>query len=198
MRPIGLPTEQLNDEALLAGFGAGDEELAVAFVRRFQTRVFGVALAIVGQRKTAEDVAQLAFERAWRHAGAFDPLRGSVQTWLTTIVRNLAIDTVRVRVPQPVDTAALVDRVVGRTPERHGPEHLAMAAESAGQLRAALRLLPAEQARAVVLASIAGMSASQVAASEGIPLGTAKTRIRAAMGRLRAELAEAGGRSWTT
>jgi RNA polymerase sigma-70 factor (ECF subfamily) len=68
------------------------------------------------------------------------------------------------------------------------PEAKALEAESSRDIARALRLLPAEQARAVVLAGMLGMSASQVAAAEAIPLGTAKTRIRTAMGRLRASL----------
>ena len=72
------------------------------------------------------------------------------------------------------------------------PEQAAVETSSADLLRAALRRLPAEQARAVVLAGIAGLSASQVAANQGIPLGTAKTRIRTAMQRLRATLVDAG------
>lgn len=189
MRRIGLPVDQLPDETLLAGLGQGDEEVTVAFVRRFQRRVFGVALSVLGDTRLAEDVAQQAFERAWRNAHTYDPRRASVGTWLTTIARNLAIDAARVRRPVPVDPDELLLRV---TADRDGPEHAAVTDESASELRAALRLLPVEQARAVVLAGIVGLSASQVAQTEGIPVGTAKTRIRAAMQRLRAALIQEG------
>jgi RNA polymerase sigma-70 factor (ECF subfamily) len=189
VRPIGLPVEQLPDETLLAGCSAGDDELTVAFVRRFQSKVYGVALAVVGETAAAEDVAQQAFERAWRHGHAYDQRRGSVAAWLSAITRNLAIDTMRVRRPLPVDPEAVLARVGAGT---DSPEHAAVLDESAGELRAALRLLPAEQARAVVLSGIVGMSASQVAAREGIPLGTAKTRIRTAMHHLRDVLVRSG------
>jgi RNA polymerase sigma factor (sigma-70 family) len=182
---IGLPVDQLPDETLLAGVGTGDDEITVAFVRRHQRRVYGVALAVVGDARLAEDVAQQAFVKAWRNAGSYDARRGSVGTWLGTITRNLAIDTTRVRRPQPVDPDELYLHV---TATDNGPERAAMASESATELRRALRTLPAEQARAVVLAGIAGYSASQIAESEGIPLGTAKTRIRTAMQRLRTTL----------
>jgi RNA polymerase sigma-70 factor (ECF subfamily) len=82
---------------LLAGLAAGDQQAALAFVRRFQRIVYGVALAVVGESGLAEDIAQQAFERAWRHAGLYDPRRGSVRTWLTRIVHNLAIDSATVR-----------------------------------------------------------------------------------------------------
>ena len=85
------------DDALLAGFAVGDSDAAAAFIRRHQRRVFGLALAVVGDPVLAEDVAQEAFARAWRHAGAYDPRRGSVPTWLLTITRNLAIDAARLR-----------------------------------------------------------------------------------------------------
>ncbi|MEA2704419.1 MAG: hypothetical protein QOD63_2364, partial [Actinomycetota bacterium] len=95
------------DDALLAGFGVGDPEAATAFVRRHQARVFGLARSIVGDPAMAEDVAQEAFLRAWRHAAAYDPRRGSVPTWLLAITRNVAIDALRMRRPNPVDPQVL-------------------------------------------------------------------------------------------
>ena len=72
MAMMATPAERLPDETLLAGLGAGDAELSVAFVRRFQGLVFGVALNVLRDRNVAEDVAQQAFERAWKHAQMFD------------------------------------------------------------------------------------------------------------------------------
>lgn len=177
--------EQLPDEALLAGFASGDSELSVAFVRRFQARVHGVALAVTGDPGLADEVAQMGFLQAWRHGGSYDARRGSVGTWLAAITRNQAIDAMRVRRPHPVDTDTLLARVgaSGRSPEA-----AALAGEAADELKTALGHLPPEQARAVVLSGIVGLSASQVAAAEGIPLGTAKTRIRSAMMSLRRSL----------
>lgn len=194
MRRIGLPVDQLTDEALLTGFGDGDEELSVAFVRRYQSKVYGIALAVTGDPRYAEDVAQQAFERAWRHAHAFDPVKGSVAGWMAAITRNLALDAVRVRRALPVDTAALLDRVAPPRAGMADPVTSAEAGASADALRDALRALPPPQARAVVLAGIVGLSASQVADAEGVPLGTAKTRIRTAMHRLRAALETTGVR----
>ncbi len=190
MRRIGAPGEQLSDEALLAGFAAGDPELATAFVRRFQAKVFGIAVHVVGDARTAEDVAQTAFERAWRHAHTYDPRRGSVSAWLGVIARNLAIDTVRVRPTVPIDPVALLNEHVADPRTGPGPERAAVDREAADELRAALRCLAPEQARAVVLAGIAGFSASQVAEREGVPLGTAKTRIRTGLLGLRSRLQE--------
>lgn len=186
---MGLPIQDLPDEVLLAGYGQGDPELAVAFVRRFQARVFGVALAIAGDPSVAEEVAQQAFVRAWQHAGAYDPRRAPVGGWLGVITRNLALDAARVRPPAGLDPSGLLERLVDPAPASD-PEDLLVAAEAAGTLREALRSLPREQATAVVLAGMVGLSASQIAEREGIPLGTAKTRVRTALRRLRAELGD--------
>jgi len=69
---MGIPADRLPDETLLAGFGTGDADLSLAFVRRFQRVVFGVALTVIGDPATAEDIAQQTFERAWRHAQVYD------------------------------------------------------------------------------------------------------------------------------
>jgi RNA polymerase sigma-70 factor (ECF subfamily) len=183
--------EGLTDEALVAGMAAGDANATASFVRRFQARVFGVALAVTGDRTAAEDVAQQAFVRAWQRAETFDPLRGTVHAWLSAIARNMAIDACRVRVPLPVEqVGTLPARVLWADAPGPTPAAKAVAGEAVGDLRAALRALPAEQARAVVLAGVGGLSASQVAAAEGIPLGTAKTRIRTGLRRLRASMAQ--------
>ena len=187
MNRAGLPADNLSDEALLAGLAAADPDASVAFVRRFQSRVFGLALTIVGDAAAAEDVSQRAFEQAWRHAAMFDPRRGSARTWLTTITRNLAIDALRVRRGVPVDPEQLTT-LVARLSD--GPEARAVDTDRADRLHAAIRRLPAEQARAVVMASLYGMTCTEVAAVEGAPVGTVKTRIHAAMRKLRLALVD--------
>lgn len=183
VRIVGTSADQLPDETLLAGLGAGDAELSLAFVRRFQRIVFGVAMAVLGDSTTAEDVAQQAFEQAWRHAQVFDSRRGSVRTWLTTITHNLAVDAVRVRTSTPVDPDDLPAILTAVT---DAPERLAVAHDSAAELRRALGRLPEAQARAVAMAGIYGMTARQIADAEDVPLGTAKTRIRDGMQKLKA------------
>ncbi|MEW2250274.1 MULTISPECIES: RNA polymerase sigma factor [unclassified Streptomyces] len=190
MSAVQFPVGRLPDDALLSGLATGDPELAVGFVRRFQHRVFGVALAVTRDERLAEDVAQQTFERAWRHAQIYDSRRGSVTTWLTTIAHNLAIDAVRARRSEPVAPEDL-DVLLGAVTET--PEQWALADEASAQLRAAVARLPRGQARALVLAGVYGMTAQQVAEAERIPLGTAKTRIRAAMAKLRTTLAAKRG-----
>ena len=179
---MGTSADRLPDETLLAGLSAGDAVLAIAFVRRFQRLVFGVALTVIGDPSTAEDVAQQAFEQAWKHAQVYDSRRGSVRAWLTTITHNLAVDVIRARTSAPVDPSDLPALLTAVTDT---PERLAVARDSAAGLRRALGQLPVAQARAVAMAGIYGMTARQIADTEGIPLGTAKTRIRDGMQKLR-------------
>jgi RNA polymerase sigma factor (sigma-70 family) len=178
---VDLVGEGISDSLLLAGFGAKDPQLAVAFVRRFQRAVFGTAFRLVSDPAMAEDIAQQAFEHAWRFADSYDVRRGAVRTWLMRIAHNLAVDAIRMRRTIPVDLNEMDRLVVTLTP---GPERLALAGEGRAQLRRSLAGLPAEQARAVVMAAVHGMTAREIADIEEIPLGTAKSRIRAGMGKL--------------
>jgi RNA polymerase sigma-70 factor (ECF subfamily) len=172
-----------SDEALLAGMASGDPAAATVFVRRHQARVFGLALTVVGQPAVAEEVAQEAFARAWRFAGAYDARRGRAITWLLTITRNLAIDTVRVSHERPVDPQVLLG-LLGSGESEATRDRV----EDVEWIRAALRQLPRAQAVAVVLAAFYGLTAQEIADRDGIPLGTAKTRIRLGLARLRDQL----------
>jgi RNA polymerase sigma factor (sigma-70 family) len=172
-----------SDEALLAGLAAGDRDASAAFVRRFQRRAYGLARTIVHDSSTAEDVAQEAFVRAWRYAGSYDARRGSVLTWLLTIVRNVAVDRLRLRQPEPLDPELLASKLQLHQGRDEGDEQSVVAERD--QLRQALAVLPSEQRRALLLAAYFGRTVAEVAELEAIPLGTAKTRIRTAMHRLR-------------
>ena len=175
--------DRLSDAALLAAVGAGDEAATTLFVRRFQRRVYGLALAITGEPGAAEDVASQAFARAWQHAGAYDARRGAVSTWLLTITRNTAIDTIRVRRPSPVDADLLADLLPPGVGE--DPSDLAASADLLSHLRRALDRLPEEQRRAVLLATIHSRTSAEIAEAEGIPVPTAKHRVQSGLRKLR-------------
>ena len=182
-----------SDEALLAGLATGDAEAIAAFVRRFQRRVFGLALVIVGDPGAAEDVAQEAFARAWRHAQAYDARRGSVAAWLLAITRNLAIDTTRMRHAEPKDPEDIL--AMGIAESGAGPDERALVGDDIARLRTAIRDLPPDQRRALILAAFYGRTAREISESEQVPLGTAKTRIRAAIMKLRSALEVKGERT---
>jgi RNA polymerase sigma-70 factor (ECF subfamily) len=175
------------DDALLAGMAAGDRDAAVAFVRRFQRRVYGLALAVTNDTTLADDVAQEAFLRAWKAAAVFDARRASVATWLLTISRNVAIDALRMRRATPSDPAALATILPASTIGL--ADVPTIDASDTAAVRAAVAALPEPQRRAILLAVVGGRTAAEVAEAESIPLGTAKTRIRQAMIRLRGQLA---------
>jgi RNA polymerase sigma-70 factor (ECF subfamily) len=169
----------LSDEILLAGMAGGDQDAAAAFVRRYQARVYGLALTVVGSPALAEEVAQEAFLKAWRHAASYDARRGRVATWLLTITRNAAVDAVRYGHESPMDPDLLL-AVLSRRDDLP-PEH---DIEGVMMLRQALVDLPAEQSRPIVLMAFQGMTAQEIAVQQHIPLGTVKTRVRRGLRRL--------------
>jgi RNA polymerase sigma-70 factor (ECF subfamily) len=180
--------DRLADDALLAAVALGEVDAAAVFVRRFQHRVYGLAITITGDRTTAEDVAQQAFVRAWRHAGAYDGRRATVATWLLTITRNLAIDALRIRRPATMDPLTVAELLGAGD---HDPARAAVDSDDLRQIAAALDTLPAEQRRAVLLATIGGRTTTEIGAIEGIPVPTAKTRLRTGLRRLREAMSEA-------
>jgi RNA polymerase sigma factor (sigma-70 family) len=187
----------VSDDALLAGMAVGDERAGVAFVRRYQRRVYGLAVSMVGDPVLAQDIAQEAFLRAWRHAQVFDRRRASVGTWMLTITRNLAVDALRLRRPVVMDPADVMwaNLVNGAA----APEEQAESKDVRARMSEALATLPPEQGRAVVLAAVYGYTAAEVSKAESIPLGTAKTRIRRGLLKLRAVASShdlAGGGAW--
>ncbi|MDQ3641746.1 MAG: RNA polymerase sigma factor [Actinomycetota bacterium] len=177
-----------SDDTLLASFALGDPDAAAAFIRRYQGRVYGLARSMVGDSSLAEDVAQEAFVRAWRNAQAYDSRRGSVHTWMLVITRNLAIDAMRLRRAQPVDPEVFGTLDLRASPAR-GPEASAETSAEMRDLRAALDDLPAEQRQALLLAGLCGRTAAEISEIESIPLGTAKTRIRTGLQKVRSSMA---------
>lgn len=173
------------DDVLLAGMAAGDGDRATEFVRRFRARVVAVSAgATVTRPGLAEDIAQETFFRAWRNAHRYDPRRGRVSTWVFAIARNASVDELRRRHDVPVDPQ-LPDSPLDSAVD--GVDRVAEAV----WVRSVLRELPRGQAKAVLLSVSYGLTAAEIAELEHIPLGTAKTRIRAGLAELRTRLADA-------
>ena len=170
----------VSDESLLAGMAGGDQYAAAVFVRRYQARVYGLALTVVRVPALAEDVAQEAFVKAWRHAGTYDPRRGRVSTWLLTITRNAAIDAIRYRHDDPMDPDLLVALLTLRDDGDDGD-----AVDSSLGLRKALAELPIEQASPIVQMTYLGLTAQEIATRDDVPVGTVKTRVRRGLRKLR-------------
>jgi RNA polymerase sigma factor (sigma-70 family) len=181
---------EVADDVLLAAFAVGDPDAAAAFVRRYQRRVFGLARSIVEERELAEELAQEAFVRAWRHAASYDPRRGSVESWLLAIARNAALDARRSRRSAGHQVVDGVERVLHSADD---PAQTVERRDEVARVVVAIRQMPPLQRRAVVLAAIGGWTAKEVSEREGVPLGTAKTRIRTGLLALRDLLDAATG-----
>ena len=176
----------LSDEALLAGMGSGDPEAAAAFVRRYQSRIYGLAFTILGDRASAEEAAQETFLKVWRHAEAYDPRRGHVSTWILSIARNTAVDVARLKRADPLDPQALIALAErGEPQDSNDPVDARL---DLHRLKGALLELPSEQRVALMHAVFFGRTAREISESERIPIGTVKTRIRTALHKLRSAL----------
>ena len=171
-----------SDVELLVGIARHDEASLAALYDRYNRLAFSLALRVVNDRGRAEDVVQDAFLAVWRKAGTFVEGRGSVKTWLTSIVRNRAIDLVRARRESDADDETVLLALRDGAP---GVLEQVTAGLDRDLVRAAVQALPAEQQQAISMAYFEGRSHSEIAELTGLPLGTVKSRIRLAMARLR-------------
>jgi DNA-directed RNA polymerase specialized sigma24 family protein len=151
----------VSDDALLADLATGDSDAAVAFVQRFQRRVFSLVATIVGDPRAAEDIAQDAFVRAWGHAGACSRSRG------TSPSTRSGCDG---------PSSSTPDSILALNLSEAGPlpDELATLRDDADRLCAALAQLPPEQRRALVMSGLLGHTVREVTEAEDIPLGTAQ------------------------
>jgi RNA polymerase sigma-70 factor (ECF subfamily) len=168
------------DAELAARMAAGDEAALRRAYQLLAGRVRAVAMRVLGSSVEADDVVQETFVEVWRHARGFDPARGSLSAWVTTIGHHRAVDRLRSR-----SVAARVSAQAD-PPEPGGPtaHDEVEAREMRDLVRQALDSLPREQRIAVELMYFDGLSQSEVADRLGQPLGTIKGRVRAAMSKL--------------
>jgi RNA polymerase sigma factor (sigma-70 family) len=184
VRTAGPTVATLSPESLLAGLAAGDAGAADAFIATFEARVYGLTYSILRDRAAAEEAAQETFVRAWRHAATYDPRRGGVAGWLLTIARNVSIDMLPARRTVPSDPFELT-RFLDVAPAPAGGDQDAPVSEG---VRAAIGELPPEQRRPLVLAVFYGFTMHEIGQMESVAVGTVKSRVRAALTKLRARL----------
>jgi len=177
------------DAQLMRAFARRDPRAARALYDRYAGRVLGLGLVMLGDRAAAEDLVQDTFVKLWRNADRFDTSRGRLDTFVLMLARSLAVDALRRRVAEARSLRRL--GVPEEADAGAGPEALAATGDLAARARRAMAELPDEQRAALELAYFGGRTTAEVAELEGIPLGTAKTRIHAALLKLREAMAEA-------
>jgi RNA polymerase sigma-70 factor (ECF subfamily) len=178
------PLPDLSDTDLVQRLQMGDEEALRELYRRFGRLIYSVAYRVVGDHALAEEIMQDAFLRCWNRSDSYRPGAGRVAPWLATIARNRAIDVIRGRQHQ----ARLRERAqLVPTRDLSAADHSDVVV-SRQAISEAVSRLPEPQRVVVELAYFNGLSQVEIADQLGEPLGTVKSRTRAAMERLRSQL----------
>jgi RNA polymerase sigma-70 factor (ECF subfamily) len=183
------PATDDQDAALVLAMAGGDQTALAELYDRYAFLLLGIAIRIVRDRREAEDLLHDVFLEAWRSAKDFDPKRGRVRTWLTIRMRSRALDLQKsARVSRNAGDEGL-DTVADQTDASSAPDH--------ARIRTVLGELPADQREVIELAYFQGLSCSEIATKVAIPIGTVKSRVAAALGKLRAALASLARRGST-
>ena len=183
---------ELPDEQLMEKVRAGDGRAIAALYDRYGVLIFSLALRMLNDRESAEELVQEVFLRAWRQAASYQPGLGKLSTWLLGIARNLAVDELRRRGARPQraggDTEEQLNQLA--SPRNEDPAEQVSAATQRQEIQRALRELPDAQRQVIELAYYGGLTQSEIAERLGDPLGTVKTRMRLATRKLRDLLRE--------
>jgi RNA polymerase sigma-70 factor (ECF subfamily) len=178
------------DARLVRRVAEGDREAFAELYDRFSRPLYSTALRVLSDPAEAQDVVHDAFVSLWEKAATFETGRGTAFAWVLTLVRNRAIDRVRMRRRRAelISASTLTD--LGYD-ENSGPsaDHSATLGDEATAVRAAVATLPPDQKRALELAFFSGLTQQQIAEKLSEPLGTVKARIRRALLKLRDSLA---------
>ncbi len=170
-----------SDGELIRRTADGDRGAFEVLYGRYARPVFGLALRRLGDRGRAEDAVQETFASIWRAARSYKPERGPGAPWLYAVARNAIIDRSRARNEPPADAP-------DEPSPDEGPPELAEAGWTAWRIHRALEELSENERTVIELAYWSGLSQSEIAIYLGIPLGTVKTRTRAALSRLAEQL----------
>lgn len=177
-----------SDAALMRAFADREPAAAAELYDRFASRIYGLGIVMLGADAAAEDLVQDTFVKLYRSADRYDAERGRLETWVLLVARSLAIDSLRRRV---LEARALERGGVQReASDEPGPDHAAETADLTDRARRAMSSLTDGQRAALELAYFGGKTSAEVAELEGIPVGTAKTRIRTALLKLREAMEE--------
>jgi RNA polymerase sigma-70 factor (ECF subfamily) len=179
----------LSDEELMHQLAAGHDEAFGVLYDRYATRILALAAHTL-DRSTAEDIVQDVFLAVWRRASTYDPQRGTFRPWVYQIAHYRILNELRRRKHRPTAEFDPEGDGLSELPSpAPGPYEAAWREEQRAGVRSALEGLPGAQREALNLAFFGELSHEQVAATLQLPLGTAKTRIRSGMRKMRAMLA---------
>jgi len=188
-----MPKADHMAELVRALASRGDRAAFVELFRHFAPRVKAFLQRSGAASEVAEDLAQETLVRVWRRAASYDPTRAQLSTWIYTIARNLLADERRRKTAaQSATTEADEewDAMTVLAEEGEGPDALLDGKRRADAVRDALRLLDPEQLGILSMSFYGEQSHADIAAALGLPLGTVKSRIRRALGRLHTLLHE--------
>jgi RNA polymerase sigma-70 factor (ECF subfamily) len=171
------------EQNLISRIADGDESAFTALYQRLSSSLFGLAYRMMNDAKEAEDVLQEGFTYVWRKAGSYDPTRSTPFAWMVMIVRNKAIDRLRVRQRGERLREKAEQTVIQETDEFSAEEPVLR--ERSTIVRSALQQIPSEQREALELAFFGGLTHEQIADRLTTPLGTIKARIRRGLLKLR-------------
>ena len=171
-----------------------DPNALSAAYRDFAPAALRVADAVLHDRAAAEDVVQDVFLELWQGRARFDSDRGKLDSYVTMLARSRALDRWRSRSAANAAASRLSEHVRATQPGMiEGPEDGIARRERVSETMSALTAIPSEQREALLLAYAGGMSAAAVAQACGVPLGTAKGRIRMGLAKLRREVGASAG-----
>jgi RNA polymerase sigma-70 factor (ECF subfamily) len=189
--PLAADLEEARDRDLLRRIGSADEEAFRELFRRYSPNALALARRVVRQPFIAEEIVQEAFLAAWRNAEGYREGRGSVRSWLMTMVHHRAVDAVRREESQRrrAEDAQASGALAVEDPADAVVAQLGLPEERRA-VRAALADLPAEQRQVIELMYFDGLSQSKVSERLRLPLGTVKSRTLLGMRRLRSALIE--------
>ncbi len=191
--PCDTAAREFDDASLLQLVGANNDYALRQLYSRYSKLVYALAFRLLRNQTQAEEALQETFIRVWRAAVTYDPARGAVDTWITTIARNRALSMLRKQ--RETSLFEAVEWVATEDDEQSDPEIVAWMHARRDMVRKALDELPWNQRVTIMLAYYQGLTHLEIAACTGVPLGTVKSRLRLALGRLGALLAPALNRA---
>ena len=184
---IQTRTSTLDDRELVVRLVAGDIRAFEAIYDRHCAQVFGLAMYVTRRQRAAEEATQDTFLNLWRSPGRYDPSRGTVETWLLTLVRNRSIDWLRHEARHARDVE-IDDAIVGRLEAAERTDEQAATREESRHARQLLGCIPTEQRQVIELAYFKGLTQAEIAVKIGIPLGTVKGRQRLGLTKMHQQL----------